>query len=664
MRWRAAALACVAIRALAGCSGEKAEGRPWIRHVTFSGVRRADEKELRSKIALEPRSWFPFAPKHYLDPFTVDADRERIEAWYRAHGWFGARVTGAEVTPAKPGAVDVHISVDEGEPTRIRAVALSGLESLGRPAEKIERALRERLVVGATFDHQRYLDAKQLLEDRLKKLGYAWALVDGEVEVDRDHRTADLRLAARPGVLTRFGFVHVTGTVKVDPRRVALHAGIRPGERFDPDLIEQARGAVYHLGLFSTVQVEYVHIAEREDVADVMVRVREGTFNELRVAGGVEVESLRNDIHASVIYTRRNLFGGLRTLRLTALPAYVFIPAVWNVTRHGPALRADATLTQPDVPWPLARLTFTLGFDVDIDYGYQYFGPRVQLAILRGFWRDRLLLSAAYNFQFLKFFNTDPAFFLDPSSGKLFGFVDPYRLAWYQEDVALDLRDRPLDAHRGLYASLSAEQGGPWAGGAFEYEKLVPDVRAYLPLGRRVTIAARLQFGQIFTQGTLGSPTTRRLYLGGPNSHRGFAYNRLSLQVPSGIYGVPPIPIGGDQSVLLQGEVRVDIVKLFGQWLSLAAFLDAGDVAAPTCVAGADPNSTCQVFFGRLSHSVNWGDLYYATGGGLRYRTLIGTVRVDLGVRLNRLTEREPDGTPNADPGQRFAFHISVGESF
>jgi outer membrane translocation and assembly module TamA len=70
------------------------------------------------------------------------------------------------------------------------------------------------------------------------------------------------------------------------------------------------------------------------------------------------------------------------------------------------------------------------------------------------------------------------------------------------------------------------------------------------------------------------------------------------------------------------------------------------------------------VIFGRLSTSVNIGNLHYATGGGLRYRTLIGTIRVDLGIRLNRLSEREPDGTPNPDPGQRFAFHISVGESF
>jgi translocation and assembly module TamA len=220
----------------------------------------------------------------------------------------------------------------------------------------------------------------------------------------------------------------------------------------------------------------------------------------------------------------------------------------------------------------------------------------------------------------------------------------------------LDLRDKPLGAHQGGYFGLSLEQGGEYAAGAFQYEKITPDVRGYAPLGSRVTLAGRFQFGQLFTQGAIGSPVTRRYYLGGPNSHRGFNYNRLSQQVPSGLPGVAPLPIGGDQMVLMQVELRVDVLRLFGQWLSVAAFLDAGDVGGPDC------GSSC----GNLvtPGGVQWTDLHYAVGGGLRYRTVIGTIRFDLGVRLNRLTPFEPDGTPNPDPGQRFAFHISVGEAF
>jgi translocation and assembly module TamA len=660
-----AALACAWFAALAsGCAGEKAEGRPWVHKVQLEGVHRVDAKDLKKKIAVEPTSWVPLSRKKYLDPFTLDADRARIEAYYRAHGWFEARVTAADATPYHGSGVDVRFVVDEGLPTHITRVDLRGLDAVGPKGTRMEKHARAKLKVGDVFDHQRYLDVKAHIEDQLKKLGYAWATVDGRVEIDRDARTAQVTLAADPQAVCKLGYVHVQGTEKVDPRLLAIHTGLRRGDRFDPDDLEAARGKIYNLGLFSSVKVEITRVADAPpDVVDVMVLVKESTFRELRIGGGIGFESLRNDAHLAVRYTRRNWLGRLRTLQLRLEPAYVAIPAVWNIQRQGPGLISDAVLTQPDVPFPLATLKFTLGFDIGIDYAYQYYGPRAQLGVNRNFWREHVQLSIAYNFQLLKFFNTDPAIFFDPAaSGVLFGYTDPYRLGYFEESVALDLRDRPLDAHSGAYIATTAEQGGNFAGGAFQYEKLLPEVRAYLPLGRRVTLAGRAQFGQLFVQGDLGSPSTRRFYLGGPNSHRGFNYNRLSLQVPSGIPGVEPLPIGGDQMVLLQGELRVDVAQLFGQWLAVAGFFDAGDVAAPSC--GADPTGACRALFGRVPTSVQWGNLHLAVGGGLRYRTLIGTVRVDLGVRLNRLSQREPDGTPNPDPGQRFAFHISVGESF
>ena len=73
-----------------------------------------------------------------------------------------------------------------------------------------------------------------------------------------------------------------------------------------------------------------------------------------------------------------------------------------------------------------------------------------------------------------------------------------------QEQVALDLRNRPIDATRGVYLLLSAEQGGVYTGSAFSYQKFMPEIRGYYTLGNRFTIAARVQFGHIFAQGEFG----------------------------------------------------------------------------------------------------------------------------------------------------------------
>ena len=110
--------------------------------------------------------------------------------------------------------------------------------------------------------------------------------------------------------------------------------------------------------------------------------------------------------------------------------------------------------------------------------------------------------------------------------------------------------------------------------------------------------------------------------------------------------------------VLVSAELRVDVLRLFGRWLVVAAFVDGGDVGGPSCGA----SQSCASVGSR--NGVDWGDLHWAAGGGLRYRSIIGSVRADLGVRLNRLAPFEPDGAPNPDPGQRFAFHLSLGEAF
>src|SRR5712691_11390536 len=95
-------LLCLPLLLAAGCAAEKANVRPWIHKVRIDGVKHVSKSDLQSKIALEATSWIPLAPKHYLDPFAVDMDKQRIEAYYRAHGYFFAKVTEAKVEPRDP----------------------------------------------------------------------------------------------------------------------------------------------------------------------------------------------------------------------------------------------------------------------------------------------------------------------------------------------------------------------------------------------------------------------------------------------------------------------------------------------------------------------------------------------------------------------------------
>jgi translocation and assembly module TamA len=688
MRTLARCLPLLAAANLAGCAAEKANGRPWVHKVKLEGVKHVDKKDLKSKIALEETSWIPLSPKKYLDPFTVDIDRKRIEAYYAAHGYFNATVKEAKVEPRDPNkeSVDVKLVVDEGPPTKIVELKTEGLDALGTAAQRIQNRLSKTFKRGEVFRHEAYLDQKGRLETRLKALGFAWANVHGEVEVDRVTRTADVTIKVDPGPQAKFGRVYIRGFDKIDPLLIMARANIVEGEKFNPNTIEDARGRIYNTGVFSSVKIDYEHDPSHAEIADVIITVHEGTFHELRLGVGADFESTRYDAHFSAQYIKNNFLGGLRTLRLRVEPGWVFlvnpqsIGAPTGGPSNGPSLRSDATFTQPDFLMRMLELKWLVGYDLGIDYAYQYHGPRTTLGVSRPFWHHRINVGLSYNFNLLLFFNTVSAFTEDPhAAAQLYGYTDPYRVAWLQQDASLDLRDRPLNPHKGGYLGVTVEEGGIWAGGQFDYVKVQPELRLYAPFGRRVTLAARGEVGQVFVQSDTGSPITRRFFMGGPNSHRGFNYNRLSVQVPLGFKGAPDLPIGGDQLLLLQGELRVEVVKLFGNWFGFTAFIDAGDVAAPStsssanlaAVLGPDPSDPNHPLgycddgrTPKLSTSVDMAKLHTAVGGGLRYRTVIGTIRADIGVRINRVGRCEADATPNPDPGSRIAFHISIGESF
>ena len=76
---------------------------------------------------------------------------------------------------------------------------------------------------------------------------------------------------------------------------------------------------------------------------------------------------------------------------------------------------------------------------------------------------------------------------------------------------------------------------------------------------------------------------------------------------------------------------------------SLIGFCDAGDVVT------------------QLSE-LSLARLHVAVGGSLHYQTPIGAVRIGVGVRLNRLAEGAVPANP--DPGDRIAFHLTLGDAF
>ena len=139
-----------------------------------------------------------------------------------------------------------------------------------------------------------------------------------------------------------------------------------------------------------------------------------------------------------------------------------------------------------------------------------------------------------------------------------------------------------------------------------------------------VVLAGRVKVGTLFGSTIPETPPDKLFFAGGGGSVRGYAYRSIGVD------------LGGDEVVggrsLLEGsaELRVRVSPSIG----VVAFVDAGYV---------DPDSW---------PSFN-GDVKIGVGGGLRYYTGLGPIRLDLAVPL------EPQEN---DPS--VAFYVGIGQAF
>lgn len=629
------ALLCV------GCASTKIKTP--VRSVKVQGNEAFGDKTIVNRLATRPPQGLIFKTAEEFDPIALELDRKRVESFYHERGYFDAHVTDLDVQKAGKG-VRVTIQVEEGEPTRIAEIELTGTETDYARSVLARRSTAVR--PGKILDHPEYLLAKDALQQALADKGYAHAEVDGVVEVDREAHRAEVRLDIDPGPLVHFGKVTVEGLKRVPESAVRNRIAWDEGDRFSPDLLDKTEGRLYSLGLFSSVRADFDREG-RPAVVNVVVKVSEGAHHEVRFGVGAGVDRARWELRTRGGYTQHGIFDSpLTTLRLDATPGYSWLRSEGGT--NGPSIEASANLQRHDI-FRVPRLAGNAlaAYDREPREGYTLSGPRLNLALEYPFVADDFNVSFGWEIQYLDFVAADPMVF----SGEAIAA----RLAFYQQRAVLDLRDVPLDARRGLFAMVTTEEGGIYAGGQVPFFRIQADVRGYVPLFPRLTLAGRLYGGKLSRFGDGETPLTMRFYGGGGTQHRGFGFRRLA-PMRRGTPDNPEdpmsvgdaIPIGGAESVLVSTEARLDLFKFKKQWFSSVLFLDAGDVTE----AGM----------------MDLGNLHYAAGLGLRYDTLIGPVRVDVAYRLNRTAAVGPEGLGNPDPASSFAgkiaFHLSLGEAF
>ena len=133
----AVATLCLLLAGLAGCiEGEQSPIR--VNSLKFNGVKAVKAGQLKSVLATQASSKLPWGDKHYFTRNQFDADLKRVVAFYRDRGYPDAKVASFDVKMnGKQDAVDVTLSIEEGQPLLVEAVEYDGFDVLLSSAEAL-----------------------------------------------------------------------------------------------------------------------------------------------------------------------------------------------------------------------------------------------------------------------------------------------------------------------------------------------------------------------------------------------------------------------------------------------------------------------------------------------------------------------------------------------
>jgi outer membrane protein insertion porin family/translocation and assembly module TamA len=597
-----------------------------------------------------------------LDPFVLERDLGRIERVYRLRGYYDAHARAARVIRVNKERIRVEIAVTEGDPVLIGAVT-PVYEGATQPTDATKALVKHLLrheKPGAPFDEDTFEADKKALRRALTDVGYAYSQAHAHADVDLAKHEATLTYTIDLGPLCTFGDVTIEGygDLPLDKLRQAVH--IINGQPYSTDRIEGAQNALSDLRVLGSVTgtPELSPGEPRSTVIPVTFHVTPTTLKTIKSGVGAEVGS-RVEWHGVANWENRNFLGGLRHFTIEAKPGFVVNPLTFATLFSKPTtpvdilfeLRVHAELEQPG--FIEARTKGLISIAASL-YQLQpldtlgYLELAGKTGVSRDFWSRRVSTALSLNMAFdqpIQMLNYTP---IDAAHG-YHRIIVPF----VQATGVLDLRNGfdgkrdTINPHSGFY--LSNDTQFAWVDS--QDLRFRPEMRGYVPIGRKVTLALRATGGILYAYGgdlaqtpDPGCPfgpdpgarcvkprgsVPRAQYIqllqlrgfgsGGPTSNRGYAYNGVGPQefIPNistvGSNG-QLVPIATSGAALWEGsaELRFPLYEKLGA----TVFVDGSDVRWSLAELAAP-------FAPHLS-----------SGLGLRYLTPVGPFRADFGVRI------------------------------
>ena len=692
----------VAVLAAAPLAAQQEQQRV-VRGLSFEGNHAIDDYTLRAAIATTNSSafatkwylrWIRFlGEKRYFNELEFRRDVVRLLLLYRQSGYMNAVID----TLVRREGRDAYIKfrIYEGDPVQLAELHVLGLDSI-LDVQRLQRDLP--LHVGDPFNRALFQASADTIVSRLKNLGYPYADILRNYDVDVAALRAVATLEALPGPRMRVGQVLITGAEKVDTGTVRRMLSVRAGDWFRQDQLYLTQRDLYGLGMFRSVNVVLADTTPPpgDSTVRVVVHVAEAPRHRIRLGAGYgSLDCFR----VQSGWTAYDFLGGARSLDVTGQLSKIGVGVPTNANFKDNVCRflrsdstsdtlnynATVTLRQPAFLSPRhtasfavfaerrsefkaytrqavganVAVTFNARRDVPVTVGYGYsVGRTTADAVV---YCQRFLLCNESDQVFLANRRPFAAITISGVRARVNSVLDPSAGSVTQVTLV----------HASRYVLSDT---------LYEFNRGELEVSKYYALSRRSVLAWRVRGGTILPQrlSLLGQsvkfvPPDQRFYAGGPNSVRGFARNELgprvyvsdSLEVSgtdTTYKNIQASPTGGNTVFTANLELRVPS-PIFPDRVRLGLFVDVGQV------------------WERGDTGTTVSGLRVTPGLGLRFITPLGPVRLDAAYNgyphepgklyfLNRadnsITATGKTEHPDLPPGfwRRVVVQFAVGQAF
>ncbi|MBD3336743.1 MAG: BamA/TamA family outer membrane protein [Candidatus Eisenbacteria bacterium] len=623
---------CVA----AGCGGSaSAQDResPLIRSIRFTGNRHVSEDVLRSVMRHdEPVFWNPLKRPRFLGRDVLAQDLLAILVLYRDRGFPLARIMDARVIYEDDlEHVRLRIEIDEGPQILVDTLQVAGARPVFAPE------LRQLIVLEPGMPLRADLlrsDEERILTFYAER-GMPGTTVTRNVAYGEDSLQAAVTYAVDEGEVVTVRAVHVEGHYGSRAEVIRRLLLLEPGDTLVRSRLLESQRRLLRTGLFRSVRILPQIDSTAARRADLLVRVgekRPGWYG-----AGVGFSS---DDEARLVaeWGHRNLRGRWRALQALGRLKYSLDRTLADrplVLREG---FAEVRFTEPFL-FGSPVLSQTIPY---FDYERERTFEQDIWGVIQSFRRELgYEWRGDVNFEIRWVATTDSVVLRDHYRTHLTSFV-----------LDQDRRNSFFDPTRGHHYRFVADYAGGFLGGRNEFLRTTVTGSWYTRLPTGIVAAFRLRAGLIQPQGPRNwgpgplemeaarVPFEDRYRTGGGTSVRGYKEETLGRRTAEGQ------PIGGLALFVGNVEVRFPLFWI----LQGALFLDMGNV-------WADP---AEFKLQRFEEGL-WERPYsplavaYTLGVGMRLRTPVGPLRVDLGVKVGR----EP-----APGDSEQELHLSLGQPF